>query len=45
MVKLDNIGIRAIEVEDLPLIQTWRNNEKLRRYFREYRDFSMDQKN
>ena len=44
MVKFDGVGIRAIEVEDLQVIQTWRNDEKLRRYFREYRDFSMDQK-
>ena len=36
MVKLDGVGIRAIEVEDLQVIQTWRNDEKLRRYFREY---------
>ena len=44
MVILNGIGIRAIEVEDLPLIQSWRNNEDLRQYFREYRDFSLDQK-
>lgn len=44
MVILDNIGIRAIEVEDLPLLQKWRNNENLRKYFREYRDFSLAQK-
>ena len=39
-----SIGIRSIEKEDLSLVQTWRNNEKIRRYFREYREFSMDQK-
>ena len=44
MVELENIGIRAIEIEDLPLMQQWRNNENLRRYFREYRDFSLTQK-
>lgn len=44
MVKLENIGIRAIEIEDLTLIQKWRNDEKLRRYFREYREFSLTQK-
>tara|TARA_B100001250_G_C19798976_1_gene790089 strand:- start:1902 stop:2432 length:531 start_codon:yes stop_codon:yes gene_type:complete len=43
MLELKNIGIRAIELEDLALIQRWRNNEKLRKYFREYRDFSRDQ--
>tara|TARA_B100001778_G_scaffold235278_1_gene196141 strand:+ start:11257 stop:11787 length:531 start_codon:yes stop_codon:yes gene_type:complete len=44
MVILDNIGIRAIEKSDLELIQSWRNNENLRKYFREYREFSMSQK-
>ena len=38
------IGIRAIEKSDLSVIQQWRNDESLRRYFREYRDFSMTQK-
>ena len=38
------IGIRAIEKFDLPTIQKWRNNDSLRRYFREHRDFSMTQK-
>ena len=44
MVILNNIGIRAIEVDDLPIIQNWRNDEKLRRFFREYREFSLTQK-
>ena len=38
------MAIRAMERADLPLVQTWRNNEKIRRYFREYREFSMSQK-
>ena len=38
-----NLGLRAIEKSDLKLIQTWRNDERLRRYFREYRDFSTTQ--
>lgn len=38
------LAIRAIEKTDLPLIKSWRNDESLRRYFREYRDFSMVQK-
>ena len=38
------ISIRCIEEEDLPIIQEWRNNELLRRFFREYRDFSINQK-
>lgn len=39
-----SVGIRAIEKSDLPLIQSWRNNDEIRRYFREYREFSMTQK-
>ena len=38
------IAIKAIEKSDLPLIQSWRNDESLRQYFREYRDFSITQK-
>ena len=38
-----NLKLRAIEKSDLKLIQTWRNDERLRRYFREYRDFSLTQ--
>ncbi len=43
MVKKDDIGIRAIEIDDLPIIQKWRNDDRLRKYFREYRDFSLTQ--
>ena len=43
MVIIDNIGIRAIEIDDLAIIQKWRNDENLRQYFREYREFSMTQ--
>ena len=39
----NNIKLRAIEKSDLFTIQSWRNDERLRRYFREYRDFSMIQ--
>tara|TARA_B100000131_G_scaffold151351_1_gene146852 strand:- start:19 stop:543 length:525 start_codon:yes stop_codon:yes gene_type:complete len=38
------ISIRCIELEDLPIIQKWRNEESLRKSFREYRDFSITQK-
>ena len=38
------VAMRAMERSDLSLVQTWRNNEKIRRNFREYREFSMDQK-
>ena len=41
----DSLYLRAIEESDLPIIQTWRNDERLRRYFREYRDFSLPQLN
>ena len=43
MVILENVGIRAIEIEDLPTIQIYRNDEGLRQYFREYREFSLTQ--
>ncbi len=36
------IGLRAIERTDLPLLQSWRNSEKLRAFFREYRELSLD---
>tara|TARA_B100000315_G_C14303670_1_gene463010 strand:+ start:155 stop:685 length:531 start_codon:yes stop_codon:yes gene_type:complete len=39
-----SLGIRSIEKSDLPLLQTWRNNENIRKYFREYREFSLPQK-
>lgn len=39
-----SIAIRAMEKSDLPLVQSWRNNENIRRYFREYREFSLSQK-
>lgn len=43
MVILENIGIRAIEIEDLTVIQKYRNDEGIRKYFREYREFSLTQ--
>ena len=42
--KNTKIGIRSIEKSDLELIQSWRNDELLRQYFREYREFSLVQK-
>lgn len=39
----NSLSLRAIERKDLQTIQAWRNDENLRRYFREYRDFSMSQ--
>ena len=43
MIKYKNIGFRSIEFADLELLQSWRNAEELRKYFREYRDFSFSQ--
>ena len=36
------IAVRAIE-DDLNIIQLWRNDTNIRKYFREYRDFSIKQ--
>ena len=44
MLEKDGIILRAIEKEDLPFLQAWRNDENLRKYFREWRDFSLAQK-
>jgi RimJ/RimL family protein N-acetyltransferase len=35
------IGLRALEVDDLPILQNWRNNNSMRRYYREYRELSL----
>lgn len=34
------IGLRALEYSDLEQLQIWRNNEQMRRYYREYRELS-----
>jgi len=39
-----SIAIRAMEKSDLEIVQEWRNNEKIRKFFREYREFSLTQK-
>lgn len=44
MIQKGEFSIRSIEKEDLFLLQKWRNDEKLRRYFREHREFSAQQK-
>lgn len=38
------ICLTQIEKEDLSFIQSWRNNQDFQRYFREYRLFSLGQK-
>jgi len=38
--------LRALEESDLPTLQSWRNNESFRKYFREFRELTLnDQKN
>ncbi|MAP95413.1 MAG: GNAT family N-acetyltransferase [Ponticaulis sp.] len=36
-------GLRAIEESDLPQLLAWRNDPRLRRFFREYRELNMTQ--
>mgnify|MGYP001391487411 FL=1 len=36
-------GLRAIEEDDLPQLLEWRNDPRMRRYFREYRELNMSQ--
>jgi RimJ/RimL family protein N-acetyltransferase len=38
------VKLRPIELSDLPVIKSWRNDTSLMRYFREYRFFSDTQK-
>ena len=42
MIQGDKISLRALERDDLPQLQKWRNREEFRRYFREYRELSME---
>jgi RimJ/RimL family protein N-acetyltransferase len=37
------IGLRAIETHDLPQLLAWRNDPRLRRYFREFRELNLTQ--
>jgi len=41
MIKGNKIGLRAIENEDLKLLRDWRNNNSLRKNFREVRELSL----
>jgi len=41
--KCKEVAIRGMELSDLVLLQSWRNNDQLRRYFREYRELSITQ--
>ena len=38
-----NVGLRAIELVDLPQLLEWRNKPEFRRYFREYRELNAEQ--
>ncbi|MFH4969235.1 GNAT family protein [Gaetbulibacter sp. M240] len=41
MIKGNNIGLRAVEKEDLILFRDWRNIEEFRKNFREVRELSL----
>ena len=43
MLKGRYTALRAIEKEDLSYLLAWRNEPKLRRYFREYRELNFEQ--
>jgi len=43
MLKGSYVGLRAIEQSDLSQLLSWRNNPKLRRFFREYRELNHTQ--
>ena len=44
MIKGTQVGLRAVEKEDLPYLRDWRNLSNFRKYFREVRELSlMDQ--
>lgn len=38
-----HVGLRAIELADLPQLLEWRNKPELRQYFREYRELNAEQ--
>jgi RimJ/RimL family protein N-acetyltransferase len=41
MIKGKNIGLRAVEKEDLILLQNWRNIAHFRKHFREHKELSL----
>lgn len=42
----EKVGLRAVEITDLPQLMIWRNQPEFRQYFREYRELnSSNQKN
>lgn len=42
MIDGKTLFLRALEKDDLPLLKNWRNNENYRKFFREYRELSME---
>ena len=38
-----HVGLRAIELADLPQLLEWRNKPEFRQYFREYRELNTEQ--
>jgi RimJ/RimL family protein N-acetyltransferase len=43
MIKGKLVTLNAVEEEDLPRFQNWRNNPEFRKYFREYKELNMRQ--
>lgn len=41
MITGEKVGLRALEKDDLPLLQDWRNNPDFRRNFREARELNL----
>lgn len=42
MLKGEQVGLRAIEKDDLPFLLSWRNQPEFRLFFREYRELNSD---
>jgi RimJ/RimL family protein N-acetyltransferase len=42
MITGEKLSLRALEKDDLIQLKDWRNNENFRKFFREYRELSMD---
>jgi RimJ/RimL family protein N-acetyltransferase len=40
MIKGELVGLRAVEPDDLPVLQDWRNDPENRKYFREWRELN-----
>jgi RimJ/RimL family protein N-acetyltransferase len=40
MINGTNLGLRSVEISDLSLLKSWRNNDDFRRNFREHKELS-----